>query len=106
MSTGSIRTKINNMPIALHPTQLITDLPPPLITNTRITPQHVIRVNGSLDLDETLVVASPELVLPVPLVRICLGDVSNARQRRLGLGISVEREREKGRDKAGHPSFI
>jgi hypothetical protein len=49
-------------------TEKVVYLLPSLTSNTRRTPEHIIRVNSTLDLEKAWIVVAPESTLPVRFV--------------------------------------
>ena len=60
------------MLLVLHTAKLIVNLMPPLVPHAGITPEHIVRIHGTLDADEAVVVRAPELMLPVRLMGVGL----------------------------------
>jgi hypothetical protein len=76
MTTSSeytiVPVRANGMTKISHSAELIPHLLPALISNARMAPEYIIGVNSTLNLDQPLIVRTPELMLPVRFIRIRL----------------------------------
>jgi hypothetical protein len=61
---------------SLHLAKHAVNLFPPLVTNTWMTPKYIMGINLSLDFQQARIVSTPESLLEVGLISICLATVS------------------------------
>lgn len=72
--------------MALNLTKPPPDLLPPLVPDTRVAPEDIMRVHAALDLPEALVILAPEDLLPIWLVNVGL-DGQHSRQTNVKRGV-------------------
>jgi hypothetical protein len=61
---------------SLHLAKHIVNLFPPLVTNTWMTPKYIMGINLPLDFQQARIVSTPESLLEVGFISVCLVTVS------------------------------